>query len=72
MILTFTDATLETGGGKAANLGELQRAGLPVPGGFVITAQTYRQMVEGLHIASILTAGAARVREAVESQTMPR
>lgn len=43
-----------------------------MPGGFVITAQTYRQMVEGLHIASILTAGAARVREAVESQTMPR
>ena len=29
-------------GGKALNLGELIRAGLPVPGGFVITTEAYR------------------------------
>ena len=30
-------------GGKAANLGELTRAGLPVPPGFVITVDAYRR-----------------------------
>ena len=35
-------------GGKGANLGELTRAGLPVPGGFVVTAAGYlRAMEEG-------------------------
>lgn len=29
-------------GGKGANLGELVKAGLPVPPGFVVTAQTYQ------------------------------
>jgi pyruvate,water dikinase len=37
-------------GGKGANLGELVRAGLPVPPGFVITAQAY--------LASMTEAGA--------------
>ncbi|QCB95747.1 phosphoenolpyruvate synthase [Arthrobacter sp. PAMC25564] len=30
-------------GGKAANLGELLRAGLPVPGGFCLTTHAYRR-----------------------------
>jgi len=33
-------------GGKGANLGELTRAGLPVPPGFVITAAGYRQAID--------------------------
>ena len=33
-------------GGKGANLGELTRAGLPVPGGFVITADAYLDAME--------------------------
>jgi rifampicin phosphotransferase len=32
-------------GGKAANLGEMTRAGLPVPPGFCVTAQAYRRFV---------------------------
>jgi pyruvate,water dikinase len=32
-------------GGKAANLGELLRAGLPVPPGFVVTTAAYRHFV---------------------------
>ncbi|WP_028923523.1 PEP/pyruvate-binding domain-containing protein [Pseudonocardia acaciae] len=32
-------------GGKAANLGELRRAGFPVPHGFVITTDAYRRFV---------------------------
>ncbi len=37
---------LETVGGKAASLGELTAAGLPVPPGFVVTAETYRAFIE--------------------------
>jgi pyruvate,water dikinase len=37
---------LETVGGKAASLGELTAAGLPVPPGFVVTAGTYRRFIE--------------------------
>ncbi|MEW1844422.1 PEP/pyruvate-binding domain-containing protein [Nonomuraea angiospora] len=35
-------------GGKAANLGELARAGLPVPPGWVLTTEAYRRVAEGL------------------------
>ena len=37
---------LETVGGKGASLGELTGAGLPVPPGFVVTAETYRTFIE--------------------------
>lgn len=37
---------VEAAGGKGANLGELTRAGLPVPGGFVVTADTYLAAME--------------------------
>lgn len=33
-------------GGKAANLGELLRAGFPVPEGFCITTEAYRRFIE--------------------------
>ena len=33
-------------GGKGANLGEMIRAGLPVPGGFVLLTHAYRQFIE--------------------------
>ncbi len=33
-------------GGKGANLGEMTRAGLPVPPGFVICAPAYREIIE--------------------------
>ncbi len=45
MPLTSSAITLALGGGKAANLARLARAGLPVPGGFVITTVAYRQFV---------------------------
>ena len=45
------DATdLETVGGKAASLGELTGARLPVPPGFVVTAGTYRRFIEAAGI----------------------
>lgn len=33
-------------GGKGANLGEMTNAKLPVPPGFVVTAQTYKEFIE--------------------------
>ena len=41
-VVWFKDVDKEDGptvGGKGANLGELTRAGLPVPPGFIVTAE---------------------------------
>ena len=45
---------LETVGGKAASLGELAAAELPVPPAFVVTAETYRKFIEEAEIAEEL------------------
>jgi pyruvate,water dikinase len=48
-IRPFTDLArgdVEWAGGKGANLGELTRAGLPVPAGFVVGAPAYAAMCE--------------------------
>src|SRR5690348_5182706 len=58
--LTRIDATmLASVGGKAANLGELTRAGLPVPPGFCVTTAAYRQVAAGAGLDGILEALAA-------------
>ena len=41
-------------GGKGASLGEMTAAGLPVPPGFVVTAETYRSFIEETGIAEEL------------------
>jgi pyruvate,water dikinase len=41
---------LETVGGKAASLGEMTAADLPVPPAFVVTADTYRSFIESTGI----------------------
>lgn len=38
--------SISVAGGKGANLGELTRAGFPVPPGFVITAQSYKHFLD--------------------------
>ena len=43
-------------GGKAANLGELVRAGLPVPDGFVVTTAAYDDVVHTLDLRSAILA----------------
>src|SRR5215216_5124856 len=45
---------LPIAGGKAANLGELARAGLPVPDGFCITTAAYGVVAEGAGLEPIL------------------
>ncbi|MBA3905076.1 MAG: phosphoenolpyruvate synthase [Pseudonocardiales bacterium] len=64
-------------GGKGANLGELTRAGLPVPPGFVLTTAAYRAFVDaiGAQILELAAepgeAGAARIRGLITSQEIP-
>ncbi len=72
-------------GGKAGNLGELSRAGLPVPPGFCLTTEAYRQATAQADLAPILdelerTAGsdipalsalAERARAAVLAMPVP-
>jgi pyruvate,water dikinase len=43
-------ADVERAGGKGANLGELTRAGLPVPPGFVVTADAYLAAMQGADV----------------------
>jgi len=45
---------LQRVGGKAASLGEMTAAGLPVPPAFVVTADTYRSFIEEAGIAEEL------------------
>ena len=44
-VMWFKDIDKHDGntvGGKGANLGEMTRAGFPVPNGFVVTVHAYR------------------------------
>ncbi len=41
-------------GGKAAGLGELIKAGIPVPPGFVVTSEAYRQFIEETGIGAYI------------------
>ena len=72
-------------GGKAANLGELGRAGLPVPPGFCVSTEAYELVTAALDLAGVVAALdrvdradpegrsslAARVREMVGAADMP-
>ncbi|MST32833.1 phosphoenolpyruvate synthase, partial [Acidimicrobiaceae bacterium USS-CC1] len=46
-------------GGKGANLGELARAGFPVPDGFVVTAEAYLTTMDASGVRAELRAAAA-------------
>jgi phosphohistidine swiveling domain-containing protein len=52
-------AMLVTVGGKAANLGEMTRAGLPVPPGFCVTTEAYRRVAVGVPVDDPSAARAA-------------
>ena len=41
-------------GGKGANLGEMTRAGLPVPPGFVVTAAAYHDFLDGAKLRELI------------------
>jgi rifampicin phosphotransferase len=48
--------TLPLVGGKAANLGVLTRAGLPVPSGLCVTTEAYRRVADGAGLEKVLDA----------------
>lgn len=79
-------AEVDLVGGKGANLGEVTRAGFPVPPGFCVTAPAYRELIEvtGLYpiIQNILdktdlrdpafvAASASQIRELITQQPIP-
>ncbi len=52
-----------TAGGKGANLGQLRRAGAPVPDGFVVTAAAYLAAMDAARVRDGLRAAFDRARE---------
>ena len=70
---------LEIAGGKGANLGELTRAGLPVPPGFLISTEAYRGYVEAAGISQRIVElasdggpdAAERIRDLFRAGTIP-
>ncbi len=63
---------LAVAGGKGANLGELLRAGFPVPEGFVVTTAAYDRFVTHNRLAETVawvlsTGDGAAIRRAFES-----
>ena len=88
LVVSLTDlgrGSLAVAGGKAANLGELLRAGLPVPPGFCVTTAAYREVARDPSVrmaierltavdrgdAAGLAAGALAVREALLVTPVP-
>ncbi|MDF1488434.1 PEP/pyruvate-binding domain-containing protein [Tessaracoccus caeni] len=77
MIVWFDEIAADDGrrvGGKAANLGECRRAGLPVPPGFCVSTDAYREATE--EIAELLAADAQRgdaasARERILALSLP-
>ena len=58
-------------GGKAANLGELIRAGFDVPPGFCITTEAYRRAVRGTSVEDGTLTDAAPEVEVSEPRRSP-
>ena len=54
--LDSLELSLDVAGGKGANLGAMLRAGLPVPGGFVVTTAAYRAFVTAAGLAPLIEA----------------
>lgn len=80
LILKFQDIgpdLLPLVGGKAANLGVLTRAGLPVPQGFCVTTEAYRRVAHLAAIDEVFDSGAeagvlaARMRELILAAAVP-
>ncbi|HQY99088.1 MAG TPA: PEP/pyruvate-binding domain-containing protein [Propionicimonas sp.] len=69
----LTSADVQTAGGKGANLGELIRGGFPVPAGFVVTTDAYRDFVRANSLGDALHRRAAQLvkRGAAEPSQAP-
>lgn len=57
-VVWFRDVDKDDGGivgGKGANLGEMTKAGFPVPNGFIVTAQAYFHFLDVAHLRDDLS-----------------
>ncbi|MGW0479706.1 PEP/pyruvate-binding domain-containing protein [Nonomuraea sp. NPDC003214] len=61
---------LDEVGGKGANLGELTRAGLPVPPGWVLTTRAYRQAAAAAGLDGVIAAGGDGLAEKARSRLL--
>jgi len=64
MVVPFANvrrSDVPTVGGKGANLGEMTAAGLPVPPGFILTIEAYRQYYESNELGPRIAAELQRV-----------
>jgi phosphoenolpyruvate synthase/pyruvate phosphate dikinase len=59
LALTSTAANLENSGGKGASLARLRRLELPVPPGFIVTTEGYRQYIAANHLEEEISASLA-------------
>jgi pyruvate,water dikinase len=88
VIISFTStaATLETAGGKGANLARLTRAGFDVPPGFILSTEAYRTFVMANSLQTVIQSAlenlsvddpraleqaSARIRAAFSAGNMP-
>jgi pyruvate,water dikinase len=64
----ITREDVEIAGGKGANLGELIKVGFPVPPGFVVTAQAYREFLDALSNEEL---GQSEIRDVILKTPLP-
>ncbi|WP_077489335.1 PEP/pyruvate-binding domain-containing protein [Sinomonas mesophila] len=69
-LASFGAGDLALAGGKGANLGELVRAGFPVPPGFVVTTAAYARMADDAGLGALVeeALGAGRTGQAAAGQ----
>ena len=71
-LTSFGSADLAEVGGKGANLGELLRAGLPIPPGFVVTTDAYAAAARAIGLeAKLATAFRPEAAAPVDSTSAP-
>ncbi|WP_324277250.1 PEP/pyruvate-binding domain-containing protein [Blastococcus brunescens] len=72
MLIPLRDAEAATCGGKAAGLGAMLRAGLPVPDGFVVPFAVYLAVAHELAQRDPLRGGLAFTAELLRDRSLPR
>ncbi|MCA2220194.1 PEP/pyruvate-binding domain-containing protein [Nonomuraea aurantiaca] len=71
--LDFSDidgSMLAEVGGKAANLGELTRAGLPVPPGWALTTEAYHEVAQAAGLDDVIATGGPGLAEAARTRLL--
>ena len=62
LAIDTTEDSLEVIGGKGRSLARMTRAGFAVPGGFLVTADTYRRFVTENDLQSVILEKARHIK----------